>query len=31
MLRLILIIVAAYMLGILWPGPGVTLRTKLGI
>jgi len=30
MLRLLLIIFAAYMLGILWPGPGAALRSKVG-
>jgi len=30
MLRLVLIILAAYMLGVLWPAPGAALRAKAG-
>jgi len=30
MLRLVLIILAAYMLGVLWPGPGAAIRAKAG-
>lgn len=31
MWRILLVIFFGYMLGVIWPGPGVTLRGKLGV